>query len=783
MPQTEIKIPALFGGISQQPEHLRFSNQVQDSSNARYDVKDGINKRPGSIYVINVAGPTRGVDYRLHTINRDDDEKYIVAYGVNFLEAYHTDGTRAGITKTAAAATYMSGSTAANLRFTSLVDSTFISDSTTTLATDISGINFQVTDSFRDYEVMTSHLGIINAYYRTIEDSDIIPKGYFNYAIDTGDNGWAEWTRTADGPDVWRKPFAGWDNQSNNPMGFRMRIRLPTAVGITAADGFAFTASDRKLTKTGAFANYTTVTSIDEIFIDALGGTSLPTGWWIIESRTSDDAVVLSMQYRAAADNALLTHGTPVDKGDCDCDYISQEYAMNNVDFSSDGQPGTQPTMLDIALEIQKDIRESGGNSNETLVNWVESRASARGGFQVVSPFRGAGGTVVNFYSPDSGSGDFDLTLLGEGSRYRPFSFPRGTAAAGAGTPTNGVLRSPDDRWVQVAPPGQSDGAIDETTSPIRMTRTVIGPPAHFSVHTLDYTVRLSGDANTNPVPKLWDEGIPVKDITFYQGRLVFIGEQYVVMSQADDLFNFFSTDPGKIVDSDPINLEISGDGVSFLQRTIPFRKNLMFTTESSQQFELSFTDVLNQESAVVDQSTNVKTLDVAPTSFAGRIYLAGTDCAGGTVHEYAYDDFQVASVTNNIASHVDTLLPTNIQTIISDGTNRTLVACSGDSNILYVYAAFWDAQKKVQSAWTKYEFHTNYKILDITMVDDEVFMLVDDGVTFLIEKFSVSCGTTTLGTPPSVSGSGVIPLPSGFSGPSGLSGGGSVAVLWRGER
>jgi len=52
--QDIIRIPSLYGGISQQPPHLRFSNQFEDASNAAFSVVNGVSKRQGSLFIAKI---------------------------------------------------------------------------------------------------------------------------------------------------------------------------------------------------------------------------------------------------------------------------------------------------------------------------------------------------------------------------------------------------------------------------------------------------------------------------------------------------------------------------------------------------------------------------------------------------------------------------------------------------------------------------------------------------------------------------------------------------------
>ncbi len=53
--RVSIKLPLLFGGISNQPPHIRFPNQVDDAENFVFSVKQGASKRPGTQLVAAVV--------------------------------------------------------------------------------------------------------------------------------------------------------------------------------------------------------------------------------------------------------------------------------------------------------------------------------------------------------------------------------------------------------------------------------------------------------------------------------------------------------------------------------------------------------------------------------------------------------------------------------------------------------------------------------------------------------------------------------------------------------
>ena len=75
-------IPSLHNGISRQAPSVRFANQVADAKNVMFSITDGAVKRPGTRYHSSKqATGTITNSNRIHKIERDDNEQYLVVYG------------------------------------------------------------------------------------------------------------------------------------------------------------------------------------------------------------------------------------------------------------------------------------------------------------------------------------------------------------------------------------------------------------------------------------------------------------------------------------------------------------------------------------------------------------------------------------------------------------------------------------------------------------------------------------------------------------------------------
>ena len=71
-------IPSLMNGVSQQPPLLRSTDQTEDELNTWSHIADGVGRRPPTQTIAKLSGLVSGVDYSIHHINRDINERYLV---------------------------------------------------------------------------------------------------------------------------------------------------------------------------------------------------------------------------------------------------------------------------------------------------------------------------------------------------------------------------------------------------------------------------------------------------------------------------------------------------------------------------------------------------------------------------------------------------------------------------------------------------------------------------------------------------------------------------------
>lgn len=698
----------LAGGISQQPEHLRFPGQVADAENVDFSVADGIRKRPGTRFEFRVTGLTAGVQYRLHAIERDSSEHYLVVIGSTVLKVFSTAGTAGSVTDVSAggaALSYIQANSAvgADFRSLSIADTTIIANTTVPLAASATAV-YTVTSEWPDYDTMRSHTPAAQTYHRTTGDSPNYPAGYYFYDPSpdiSGDVTFAVATFNTVSVATWASPTGNWDNAGS--YGFQIRFQRRN---ITATSGWTWTQSTKRLTKAGSgvFGDYIWRFN-DEVNVTNGGSAPITTGWARVARRIDADTIELVTDLGADSTGVSI-------------DAIGDGYEVFHV------TTGTQLNdMHAVAKSLENSLRAAG--CADGLIGW-ESTGLNAGRFVVTCPYRGSTRTILSVSAPSGGT---DLT--GASAPFNSFTV---AAAAGSGDPILAV----DARWTRVAGPGSADGSIDETAAPVKLTRTSVSP-LEFELDVLPWNDRVAGDADSNPSPSIFRDGERVGDLAYHRGRFGIGASDRIVFSRAGDIFNFYLEDPTNPVDSDPIDLRIASDRVSIVDYLVPWRNTLAILTRAGRQFELTNPDAFTPSTAGIDSSTQYPTRQARPASLGSRMYFATDNGGRSGVREYFRDENSVASDAADVTAHVPTLIPSDVQTLLVHATSQRLFALERSTNTIYVYRTFFVGQSKQQSAWSKWTFEANYRIADMAMIADRLWLLVERGSgNYAVESMAI---------------------------------------------
>lgn len=750
--QVEYPVAQLYAGISQQPPASRFPNQVSDASNVDFSVLEGMTKRAGTRYERkidnSVGGTALGASgtYRLHEIRRDDVEQFDVVYGFNAgdlrLRVFEFGGPEATVTRGSGVEAYLeSGSpTADDLKFITVTDATFIVN--TKVATGLlTSPSYTLTRTYKNADVLTSNTPAVDSYHRALADGVDLDSGYYKYTpggtgatpfptIDITPAGWSDWV------DV-----NGSDWSSSGRKGFRVGFqRKPLSVNNAVIASVGGSTTRFTLTLAGAFTNYTFEQG-DQFRLngESVGAATYPgtetAGWVTVVSRDSNDqctvdAATPTGPTYAAGRSVVLADTGGVDT--IDITTVGREYEIL-IDFSVDFAAGDIMDLDDIAARIQREFRNQ--SEDGVTVAWIP--VGNVGKFRIGGPWRGSDATIIATQPPTSGS---SMTDAGE-----PFSNTAAdyTITAGTSTAPESVRVDVADRWTRVPPPSQTQWKPDPSKMPVKMTRTSYtgdgSTPATFSIDQIAWTGRDDGDETTNPAPQMLIDGDAIADIAYKDDRFIIAGQERMHFSAASDLFNFYKENEEQTADGDPVTVALTGAQVSIIGFVVPYRDAIHVFTESGNIFEVRSDGPITPSSMIVTQTAFFNYRPIRPQVMDGRIIFVARDSGGdrtrGRLMEYIYDDSQAQNIVNDLTAHAARIFDSlPIRMTVIPELSMVLTLTTDDDDRLYVHRSHFINNQRQQSAWTKYDFDSSYRICDIGTHQSGLRMLVEKNSEYHIE-------------------------------------------------
>ena len=127
-------IKNLVHGISQQPPVLRHPEQLEQQVNAFSTESSGLQKRPGTVHIAALGvRKDRSIKPLIHTIDRDEQEKYEVIFSGAGIEVFDLKGNKKTVSMAAGTAAYVTTSTPrSTLKVITIADYTFVANTTKT---------------------------------------------------------------------------------------------------------------------------------------------------------------------------------------------------------------------------------------------------------------------------------------------------------------------------------------------------------------------------------------------------------------------------------------------------------------------------------------------------------------------------------------------------------------------------------------------------------------------------------------------------------------------------
>tara|TARA_B100000212_G_scaffold330136_1_gene296103 strand:+ start:12238 stop:15243 length:3006 start_codon:yes stop_codon:yes gene_type:complete len=720
------RIPNFLGGVSQQPDKIKFPGQLRVCDNAVPDITFGLKKRPPAEFIGKLTNAnTTGHWY---DILRDGDEKYIVQITPSLTGSMPirvwdiADGTEKSLTNSSGDSifSYLSGATSP-YSVQTIQDYTLIANPNKTIGTtgttdapilngDYSFARLDTIAYNTEYVLYTGSAPTPNTYYRvTSIKVDVVQSGSLNGATfdDSNEDG-----RFA-GSIVWS--FTGGQNvtttgaqvggtnitegiegslQVNAQSFIKDNIATYQASGSTGtpsnsgsgADFIGYTQDyDTRYTatvtlKNGGIIKTSNTNTAQGLFIDvALEGQTYRISVEAVEEVTTYDGV-----------SNIAYHKTPRNPSE---GYLSMATILKGLASSVNSSlPNVSAEVIGSGLFLNgtgaDGVNFLGGAVNENM-SVIGQKA------QDISrlPAMCKQGYVAQI----SNTADLETD-----DYYVKFFADNGSSGVGS--------------WEETVRPHNFDGSgndpmvkgLDPATMPHALINNRNGT---FTFVKLDLSTansqgnenywkdRQVGDDVSNPFPSF--NGQTIQELFFHRNRFGIISNEQVVLSQPGGYFNFFIVSAIAASDDNPIDITVSDIKPAFVNHTLPIQKGLMLFSDNAQFILFTESDIFSPKTARLKKIASYECdASIDPVDLGTSVLFTSNVSAYARAFEATVVDDDVPPSIIEQTRVVPEFLPKDItKSTNSAAIGITSYGKKGDDQV-YHYKYYNAGQKREQSAW-----------------------------------------------------------------------------------
>ena len=628
MPLIQQTIKNLIAGISQQPPKLRHAEQLEEQINGFSTEAGGLQKRPPTQHIRRL--PALPLKTKVHLINRDENERYIVAFTGDNLKVFDINGNERTVKLENNAEAYVTSSEPnKQLKAITVADHTFIVN--TTKVVEMNNNEKSSDDWEKQGSLIVVRQGQYGRKYTVnIQDQE--------YTYETPDGGAASHSK------------------------------------MIATDYIANQLYEKLA---GNFKK--TFSSLTDDEMRTYGITKSKKGRW---GGSDNDHWIETTTYH----------------------YKDKAYSKEDM-FSPAGVQGSVVIKGTNWIQIignLKDISVSDGFNGEALKLFINTTTR----FEILPSTAPDGFTVLVKGEKES---DDDYYVKYDSGLHI---------------------------WKECAKPNITI-KYDFTTMPYILRREADGT---FTCTTADWNERKTGDEESNPTPSF--VGNKINDIFFFRNRLGIISGEAVNLSRTSDFFNFWVDSATAIVDTDPIDLQVSHNRVSTLYNAVPFNQDLyLFSAQT--QFILRAEGVLSPKTAVIDQVTEFDADTwVKPIGVGRNLYFTAHKTDFTTVQEYfAVADSTTQKNATDVTGHVPNFLKNSIYSLKACNNENLLIALSDNQrDTMYIYKFLFLNDSKAQASWSSWTF--DGELIGADFINSVMYLVINRGGNTFLEKLPISYNT-----------------------------------------
>ena len=765
------RIPNFLGGVSQQPDKIKFPGQLRVCDNAVPDITFGLKKRPPAEFIGTLTNANTSGHW--YEILRDGDEKYIIQItpsnsgGMPIRVWDLADGTEKSLTNSSGDSifSYLSGATAP-YAVTTIQDYTLIANPNKTVGT--TGTTFTPLNN-GDYSFARLDTVAYNTEYILYSGTAPTPNTFFRVTSVKVDrmNG-----STAEGP-TWNDSNENQQKSGTLTWSFSGGSAVNTSgaqvggtniteniEGTLQVNGNSYiannvanfngssTASEDFLGYTQDYdIRYTATVTLQDGGLIKTTNQSTAEGLFIdvtiegIVYRVSVEAVEPVTTYQEVSGIGYFKTPKNPDNGT-----ISMATILNGLKTSVNSNlSNVTAEVVGSGLYMHGSAADGvnflGGAVNENM-SVIGQKA------QDISrlPAMNKDGYVAQI----SNAADLDTD-----DYYVKFEADNGTSGAGSYNECvrpNNFSSNSDTMVAGLDPATMPHALINNRNGTFTFTKLDFASKGNTENY---WKNREVGDDTSNPFPTF--VGSTIQEMFFHRNRLGFVSGEQIVMSQPGQYFNLFIVSAISASDDNPIDITVSDVKPAFINHILPIQKGIMMFSDNGQFLLFTESDIFSPKTVRLKKISSYECdATIQPVDLGTSVLFTSNVSAYARAFEATILD---QSTPPNILEQTR-VVPEFLPKDITKSTNSTSIGITtygkkGDSAI-YHYKYYNAGEKREQSAWytwtltgtMQHMLYTGGSFFAVTFHDGAYKLCRYEYVTDATSDRTYVLGTGTVGSP-----------------------------------
>lgn len=240
------------------------------------------------------------------------------------------------------------------------------------------------------------------------------------------------------------------------------------------------------------------------------------------------------------------------------------------------------------------------------------------------------------------------------------------------------------------------------------------------------------GDDETNPFPSF--NGKNIQKIFFHRNRLGLIADEQVVLSRPGDYFNFFIVSAISTSDDNPVDITVSDIKPAFVNHVLPIQKGIMMFSDNGQFLLFTESDIFSPKTARLKKIASYECdASLQPRDMGTSVMFTSNVSAYTRAFEATILDDDVPPKILEQTRVVPEYIPKNITLSANSSALGIVTFGKKNSAEIYHYKYFDSGERRDQSAW--YSWNLTGTMQHMTYTAGSFYVVTKLNNTFILCK------------------------------------------------